>query len=51
MGARVSISKDVTTSYNEAKVKHILHQLMNTTGLMDEFNVQLRKYKLDKINK
>jgi len=42
---------DVTEAYNESKVRHMLHQLMNTPGLMDEFNKQLRSYKLDKINK
>jgi len=50
-GTYVFKDKDVKTSYNESKAKHILHQLNNTPGLMDEFNKQLRKYKLDKINK
>ena len=41
--------QDVTTEYNKSKAKHILHQLLNTPGLMDEFNIELRKHKLNKI--
>jgi len=42
---------DVTTLYNTDKAKHILNQLINTPGLMNEFNKQLRSYKLDKMKK
>lgn len=40
---------DVTELYNKPKAQQILHQLINTPGLMDEFNVQLRNYKIEKI--
>jgi len=43
--------RDMTVTNNKDKAKHMLHQLVNTPGLMDEFNIQLRKYKLDKIKK
>ena len=42
---------DVTIQYNKPKASRIIHQLLNTPGLMDEFNIQMRKHKLEKINK
>jgi Zn-finger protein len=49
MGARTYKSQDVTLLHNKDKANIILKQLINTPGLMDEFNLQLRKYKLNEI--